>query len=101
MRTVGEFVVGLLKMGLLAAGVLYAVEVLVAYLRLGDHLRPEFDSSKPLRSATRWSVWAGVVATDLVVRLFQPMVNMLSEASADVGEWAIARRDAHVPTRGQ
>ena len=91
MRTVQELVVGLIKGGLLAAGVLYAVEVLVTYLRLGELNRPGFDSSKRLRSAAQWSIWAGVVATEFVARLGRPLVNMLSEASADVGEWAIAR----------
>jgi hypothetical protein len=101
MRTVQEIMVALLKMGLMAAGVLYAVEVLVHCLSLGEHQRPEFDSSRRLRSAWQLSVWAGAAATDLVVKMSRPLVNILSEASADVGEWAITRRHAHVTTRGR
>lgn len=101
MRTLLDVVVGLLKMGLLAAGVLFAVEVLVDYLRLGEHPRPEFDASRRFRSAWLLSVWAGVVAVDFVARISRPLVNMLSEASADVGEWAITRRQVHVATRGR
>lgn len=100
MRTVLDIAVALVKMGLMAAGVLYAVEVLVNCLSLGRHQRPEFDSSQRLRSAWRLSVWAGVAATNLVVRMSRPLVNMLSDASADVGEWAVTHRHAHVTTRG-
>jgi hypothetical protein len=99
MRTVQDIVVGLLKMGLLAAGVLYAVEVIVDYLRLGGHHRPEFEPSRRLRSLWLLSVWAGVAAVDFLARLTRPLINTLSEASADVGEWAITRRQAHVTTR--
>ncbi len=100
MRTVGDLVVGLIRAGLLSAGVLYAVDVIVDYLSLGGHRRPEYDPSKRLRSAWELSVWAGVAGTDLVVRMIRPVVNMLSEASADVGQWAVARHEARVATRG-
>ena len=99
MRTLQDFVVGLVRAGLLAAGVLYAVEVLVHCLSLGEHARPEFDPSRRLESAWRLSVWAGVTAAQMVVKMSRPLINTLSEASADVGEWAIAHRHAHVTTR--
>lgn len=101
MRTVQEVVVALIRAGLMTAGVLYAVEVLVNCLSLGEHERPEFDVSKRFRSAWRVSIWAGVTAAKFVVRISRPLVNMLSEASADVGEWAITHRHAQVTTRGQ
>jgi len=100
MRTVQEVVVALIRTSLMVAGVLYAVEVLVNCLSLGEHKLPEFDSSRRVRSAWRLSVWAGVAATDLVVRISRPFLNMLSEASADVGEWAVTHRHAQVTTRG-
>lgn len=99
MRTVQEVVVALIKTGLMVAGVLYTVEVLVNCLSLGEHKRPEFESSRRFRYAWLVSVWAGVEATELVVRMSRPLVNMLSEASADVGEWAITHRHAQVTTR--
>jgi hypothetical protein len=83
----------------MAAGVLYSVEVLVGYLSLSRHPRPEFDSSRRLVSAWRLSVWAGVEALDLVLRMSRPLFNVLSEASADVGQWAITRHHPHVATR--
>ncbi|HEV2426017.1 MAG TPA: hypothetical protein VGZ29_14400 [Terriglobia bacterium] len=99
MRTVQEVVVALIRAGLMVAGVLYAVDVLVNCLSLKEHNRPEFDASRRFRSAWLLSVWAGVTAAKLVVRMSRPLVNILSEASADVGEWAITHRHAHVTTR--
>lgn len=100
MRTAMDILVAAVKMGLMAAGVLFVVEVLVDYLRLGERQRPELDPSNRIRSTWKLSVWATVVAIELAVRLSRPMLNMLSEASADVGEWAMTRRHAHLATRG-
>lgn len=91
MRTAQELVIGLIKLGLVAAGVLYAVEALIAYVRLGEYPRPVFDSAKPLVSAAQWLVWAGVKALALAFGLSRPLVNALAEASADVGEWVLVR----------
>jgi hypothetical protein len=99
MRTLQDLVVGLVRAGLLAAGVLYAVEILVHSLRLGEQAPPGFDPSRRLVSWWRLSVWAGVTAIQMVVRMSRPLVNTLSEAAADVGEWAITRRHATVTTR--
>lgn len=99
MRTLQDLVLGLVRAGLLAAGVLYAVEVLVHCLSLGEHPRPELDPSRRLMSAWRLSVWAGVTTVRMAVKMSRPLINTLSEASADVGEWAITRRQAHVTTR--
>jgi len=101
MRTVQDIAVALIKTGLMVAGVLYAVEVLVNCLSFGEHRRPQFDSSRRIRSVWRLSVWAGVAAAHLVMRMSRPLINMLSEASADVGEWAVTHRHAHVTTRGR
>ena len=100
MRTLQDLIVGLVRAGLLAAGVLYAVEVLVHSLSLGELARPELDPSRRLVSSWRLSVWAGATAIQLAVRMSRPLINTLSEASADVGEWAMTRRHAHVTTRG-
>jgi hypothetical protein len=103
MRTIEALVVTLLDMSLLVAGVLYVVEVLIAYFRPGPRQRPEIDPSQAFRSGSRWFIWAGVMSLDFLVMLSRPMVNILSEASADVGEWAIARHQSRISThlRGQ
>jgi hypothetical protein len=98
MRTVEDSAAGLLNLSLLVASVLYAVEVLSAYFRPEKRQRPEIDSSQPLRTGSHWLVWAGVMAADFMVKLSRPLFGMLSEASADVGEWAITRYQARLTT---
>lgn len=95
MEAAGELIFGLLRMALVAAGVFYAVQVLIAYTKHADLKRPNFDPNDKLISGERLLVWAGVIAVSTVVRLGRPVVNMLAEASAEVGEWAITRR--HLP----
>jgi hypothetical protein len=91
MRGVQELIWGLVRMALVAAGLFYAVQVLIAYAQHENHERPNFDDRAKLRSAWRFLVWAGVMTIWIAGRLARPVVNMLSEASAEVGEWAISR----------
>jgi hypothetical protein len=45
-----------------------------------------------VRSAQRLVVWLGVKALALAVRMATPIFGMLSEASAEVGEWFLSHR---------
>ena len=99
MRGAQELIWGLVRMALVAAGVFYVVQVLITYAKQEGHLRPGYDPNDRLRSAERLLVWAGVMAVWAVVRLGRPVVNMLSEASADFGEWAINRRPVQAAIR--
>jgi predicted exporter len=83
---------GFLKLTLLAGVGLYAGIVLVRYLTDGPHLRPRFDPRDPARSAERLAVWLGVKALALAARVAAPIFGMLSEASAEVGEWFLGHR---------
>src|SRR5579871_3784730 len=95
MRVAQELIWGLVRMALVAAGALYSAQVLLTYARHESVERPQFDPEDKLLWTGRLMVWAGVMAVRTLVRLSRPFVNMLSEASAEVGEWAIARR--HTP----
>ena len=101
MRGAQELISGLVRMGLVAAGVFYAVQVLIAYAKHESLQRPAFDRNDRLQSAGDLLVWAGVLTVWTVGRLARPLVNMLSEASAEVGEWAIARRHFPAATRSR
>ena len=101
MRGAQELIWGLVRMTLVAAGVFYVVQVLVTYARQGSHLKPEYDTNDRLRSAERFLVWAGVMTVWAVGRVARPVVNMLSEASADFGEWAINRRPVQTAIRSR
>ena len=83
---------GLLKLALLAGLAFYASIVLVNYRADGLPARPPIDLHDPLNSSKRWAIWLGVRVLDLLVRAAKPFFGMLSEASADVGEWFLERR---------
>ncbi|MGA3328615.1 MAG: hypothetical protein ABSF45_29550 [Terriglobia bacterium] len=83
---------GFLKLALLAGAALYAGLVLMSSLTAGSYLRPQVDWRDSVRSAGRWAVWLGVRALAMAVRVATPIFAMLSEASAEVGEWFLDRR---------
>jgi hypothetical protein len=93
---------GSLKMILIAGGVFYAVLVLTAYAGSGAYPRPTWDENDALGSAKQYMVWLGVSMMALLVRVARPLLNVLWEGSADVGEWVMARHQARVevPPRG-
>jgi hypothetical protein len=100
MKAVQEVIGGLLKTGLAAVGILYAVEVLWIYAESGDNYRPELHRANKIQFIERLLIWAGVVLIGALLRLSRPVLNMLTEASADLGEWALARRAVGVPVQG-
>jgi hypothetical protein len=84
--------IGFINLALLAGAALYASFVLVSFRTDGPHLRPRMEWSDPVRSAQRLVVWLGVKALALAVRMATPIFGMLSEASAEVGEWFLSHR---------
>jgi hypothetical protein len=101
MKAAQEVIGGLLKTGLAAAGVLYAIEVLWIYAKCGENYRPELHRANKIQFIEQLLIWAGVVLIEALVRLSRPVLNMLTEASADLGEWALARHAAGVPVQGR
>jgi hypothetical protein len=101
MRTIQEVLWGIIKLGLLAVGVLYALQILKTYAsaRNGEPHWPPLDRKEPIRSAEQVLIWAGVFVVAVVMRLVHPVVDMLSEASAEVGEWAISRHQTAATIR--
>ncbi len=83
---------GFLELALLAGALFYASLVLISYLKDGAHLRPRFDLRDPAHSFQRLAVWLGVKALVLAVRVGIPIFEMLSEASAEVGDWFLSHR---------
>ena len=82
---------GFLKLALLAGAVLYFGLVLTSYFANGPQHRPQVNWHDKAHSAELLAVWLGVGALALAVRVGTPIYGMLSEASADVGEWFLAR----------
>jgi hypothetical protein len=84
------------KLLLGAFGILYAGLVLMAYRTEGERHRLRLDKRDPAGSAAQLLVWAGVRAMATVVRVGRTALEMLSDASAEVGEWYIRRRGGQV-----
>ena len=52
--------------------------------------RPALDHVDGIQFAKRLLVWVGVALAAVAVKLGRPLLDMLTEASAEFGEWAIA-----------
>jgi len=80
-----------LKVSLAAAGVLYFVHVLVTYTRSDECPQPVLDRRALVQSCGQLLAWFGIAVLAVSVRLGRPVFDMLCEASADLGEWALPR----------
>jgi hypothetical protein len=87
---------GVLELLLVAGAILYAGLLLMSYRADGPHSRLRLELDAPARSAQRLLVWLGVKTVAFAVRTVQLVFNMLSETSAEVGEWFIRRRNPEV-----
>ena len=78
METVQELLRGLIKLGLLAVGILYAVQILRTYAsaRAGEPHWPPLNWKEPIRSAEQVLIWGGVLVVAVMVKLAGPMVNV-------------------------
>jgi len=81
-----------LKFLLAALGFLYAGLVLMAYRTEGPRFQLRVNWQDPFRSAQQLLVWLGVKAVAAIVRVGSSTWEMLSEASADLGEWYVRQR---------
>ena len=69
-----------------AAGAVYAGMVLMRYRTDGPHHRLSFEVDDPARSLQHLVVWLGVKVLQGCLRITRAILNVLSEASAEVGE---------------
>lgn len=83
---------GLLKLALLAGAAFYAGLVLMTYRTDDAAHRPQVDWHDPVRTTERWAVWLGARTLAVPVWAGTYVFGMLSEASADVGEWVLSHR---------
>jgi hypothetical protein len=68
---------------------LYAGVVVMKYRTDGLCYRLGFELEDPARSLQHLAVWLGVKALQGCLRMAGAILNLLLEASADVGEWLI------------
>jgi hypothetical protein len=79
-----------LDWAVLAGVAFYGTFVFLHYFAHGTRPRPVLDLNKPARSAEDLAVWMGVRLVAVGVRAGKPVLSMLSEASADVGDWFLS-----------
>ncbi len=87
---------GFLKLLLLGGALIYAGLVLMSYRLDGPNAPLRLDPGDPARSVERLLVWAGVKTLDAALRAARRILDVLAEASAEVGAWFIERRGAKV-----
>ncbi len=85
---------GTLKFILLGMAVLYSVHVALTLKNDGPDYHFKFDPHDPARSAERFLVWLGVRTFTASLAVLNAGLNILEDASADVGEWVIHRRNS-------
>jgi hypothetical protein len=83
---------GFLELVLMAGLALYAGLVVVSYLSYGPRPRPRVDLHDPAHAAEHLAVWLGVKILALAVGVGSWVFGMLSEASAEVGDWFLSHR---------
>jgi len=64
------------------------------YFADGPHYRLSFDLRDPARSVVHLLVWLGVKVLQVGLRFARAFLNILLEASAEVGEWFMRRSPA-------
>jgi hypothetical protein len=87
---------GALELLLVAGAIFYGGLVLMTYRTDGPCSQLRLELGNPARSAQRLLVWLGVKTVAFVLRALQLAFNMLSETSAEVGEWFLRRRNPEV-----
>ena len=87
------------KLLLMAAGAFYALLVLSTYAREGPNFQLRLRSNHPARSAERLLIWAGIMMILAIVRAVRSILNVLYQASADVGTWVVSKSSAQVQAR--
>jgi hypothetical protein len=89
--SMGSLIYGIVKLLLVAGGMLYAGLVIMSYRVDGPHARLELEPADPARSAEHLLVWLGVKGVAVTIRLSTALLGILAEASAEVGEWLMRR----------
>ena len=77
----------------LGAGILYLGLVLTTYRLDGPRLRPRRRPHNLGRTALDLVVWLGVKVLASTVHAARAALDMLSDTSADVGEWYLRRQE--------
>jgi hypothetical protein len=84
------------KLLAVAAGAIYAGIVLMRFRAGKPHYRLTFELRDPGRSVENLVIWPGVKVLEGCLQIASCILNILLEASAEVGVWCMRRRPAVV-----
>ena len=87
------------KLLLITAGVVYASLVVVTYAKEGPEFQPHLELRDPARAVERFLIWIGIKVLAAMVRAFKRVLDLLYEASADVGVWVVSKGNTQVRAR--
>lgn len=81
------------------AAAVYLGLVAIRYATEGPHYHFRFDVDHPYRSTERLAVGWGVRVAARILRVLRALLDMLYEASAEVGDWATQHASAETQAR--
>jgi len=87
------------KLLVIVGGVFYASLVVAAYAREGPGFQLRLESGYPARAAERLLIWVGVRITAMMASALKWVLDVLYEASADVGAWVVSKSNSQVQAR--
>jgi hypothetical protein len=87
------------KLLLIAAGVFYASLVVATYAKEGPGFQLRLELGDPVRFGQRLLIWMGVRMTAILASAFRWILELLYEASADVGAWVVSKSNPQVQAR--
>jgi hypothetical protein len=87
----------LIRAGVLGLfGIIYLGLVLMTYTIFGPSYQLVLDIEAPVRSIERLLIWIGVRILHAGVRILRASLDLLSDASAEVGDWFVRRAGRNV-----
>lgn len=84
-----------LELAFLGVMAVYVGSVLIRYFTYGPRIRPQFDWRDPTHSAERLAIWLGTKGLALAVAAAKRLFEILSETSAEVGDWFLSLSHRH------
>lgn len=88
-----------LRLLVVTAGLVYAGLVLTGYVTEGPHYQPRLRLAEPARSGERLLVWWGIKLVDFTLRFMRWILEILYDASAEVGRWAVKKSNPETQNR--
>ena len=98
-QTMQTLVAGTVKLGMIASALSYTFLVVTTYAKEGPDYRLHFELSDAARSVERLLIWMGIKFSTAIGRAFRSTLDLLYDASADVGTWVVSKSSPQVQAR--